>query len=963
MVRSKDFDARQRIKELSMINALNEALNAAAATLQQAAHAEADVFGAVQAQLSVLKLFGSLSLFDTDNRLVLRSIAYPRKALKLLEKLTGLSAIGYSIPWQEVEIYRHAIETKRPIFIEESSEAVRQFLPPKAHRFLPQIFETLHNPPGILAPLVSEGRVLGVFTAAGADLSQESLPAMTAFANHIAIVLEKASLFEDLARESRQRIQAQEELNRYQRGLLSTALQAAKAGAWEWVIATGKATWSEENFRLMGYDPGKDQSSYENWLRVVHPEDRQAAEAQVNEAVKGDGNLDIEFRIVLPDGKIRWIRDVGSFILDEHGEPYGLYGIQLDITERKVREEERARLEFKLRESEARYRTLFDRVPVGLYRTTPSGAFIDVNQALVEILGYPDHQTLLEQKAIDLHVRPEARSAWQDRLLEQGVDRSEVQARRWDGETIWLESHARVIYDQHGVPSYYDGSLLDINERKIAEAAQRRSAQLLDRTFASLSDAVFVIDVSDRTIVACNPAVASVFGYSVEEVIGRNTEFLHVDHEKYLQFAVQLYPVLDAKGIYHSEYQMRRKDGSIFTSEYTVTEILDAEGRRSGAVSVVRDITERKRWEQRLRLLESVVVYANDAIVVTEAESIDLPGPRIVYVNEAFTRMTGHRLEEVLGKSPRILQGSGTTRATLDRIRAALEKKESVRAELINHTKDGSQFWVDVNIVPIYDEDGHHTHWLSVQREITDRKRAEGEREELFQQVQAGRERLKVLSKELVEVQENERRHLAHELHDETGQALTGLKLILEIAEKMSSENGELKKRILQAQEIVDQITTQVHDLSLDLRPPMLDDMGLLPTFLWHFERYGEQTDIRVDLSHRGLKNRRFPQRIEIDAFRIVQEALTNVARHAHVDRVMVRLWADDHILGLQVEDRGSGFDTGSVSKASGIGLASMRERSELLGGLFEIVSSPKNGTRLIVELPIDGGAIERRER
>ncbi|WP_343897337.1 HWE histidine kinase domain-containing protein, partial [Craurococcus roseus] len=128
---------------------------------------------------------------------------------------------------------------------------------------------------------------------------------------------------------------------------------------------------------------------------------------------------------------------------------------------------------------------------------------------------------------------------------------------------------------------------------------------------------------------------------------------------------------------------------------------------------------------ERLRLLESVAVHANDAILITEAEPIDLPGPRILYCNAAFTRTTGYAESEILGRTPRLLQGPGTDRAALARLNAALARWEPVVAELLNYKKDGSTFWVELSIVPVADETGWFTHWVSVQRDVSDRKAAE----------------------------------------------------------------------------------------------------------------------------------------------------------------------------------------------------------------------------------------------
>ncbi|HEY9653082.1 MAG TPA: PAS domain S-box protein [Coleofasciculaceae cyanobacterium] len=143
--------------------------------------------------------------------------------------------------------------------------------------------------------------------------------------------------------------------------------------------------------------------------------------------------------------------------------------------------------------------------------------------------------------------------------------------------------------------------------------------------------------------------------------------------------------------------------------------------------SLQMEIAKRQRQERQLRLLESVVIHANDAVLITEAEPIDEPGPRILYANAAFTRMTGYTLEEVLGKTPRILQGQNSDRTQLDRIRAALSTWKPITVEVINYHKNGSEFWVELSLVPIANEQGWYTHWIAVQRDITKRKQAEQE--------------------------------------------------------------------------------------------------------------------------------------------------------------------------------------------------------------------------------------------
>jgi PAS domain S-box-containing protein len=230
--------------------------------------------------------------------------------------------------------------------------------------------------------------------------------------------------------------------------------------------------------------------------------------------------------------------------------------------------------------------------------------------------------------------------------------------------------------------------------------------------------------------------------------------------------------------------------------------------------------------------------------------------------------------------------------------------------------------------------------------EIGERRRAEDASRDYA-------ERLKILSRRLMEVQEVERRNIARELHDEISQVLTGLKLSLEMCARLPVD--DVGASLDQAKMLVNELMARARKLSLDLRPGMLDDLGLLPALLWHIEHYTAQTRVRVIFKNGGLEGRRFTPEVETAAYRIVQEALTNVARHASVSEATVRVWTDHQTLIIRVEDRGSGFDPEAVLAVSDTsGLAGMRERAILLGGQLSIESSGGTGTRLTAELKIN---------
>lgn len=221
---------------------------------------------------------------------------------------------------------------------------------------------------------------------------------------------------------------------------------------------------------------------------------------------------------------------------------------------------------------------------------------------------------------------------------------------------------------------------------------------------------------------------------------------------------------------------------------------------------------------------------------------------------------------------------------------------------------------------------------------------------QLYQEVEAARRQLQRLSQRLVAVQEEERRNIARELHDQIGQMLTGLKTSLDLAKFSASKT--IGESLEQAQQQTNELLQRVRNLSLDLRPAMLDDLGLLPALLWLFDRYTAQTQVKVNFKQTGI-DRRFSPELETTIYRIVQEALTNVARHSHADQANIFLWTTANSISLQIEDAGVGFVPEEVlAGRHSSGLTGMQERALLLLGKLTIESSPGAGTCLAAEFP-----------
>jgi PAS domain S-box-containing protein len=337
------------------------------------------------------------------------------------------------------------------------------------------------------------------------------------------------------------------------------------------------------------------------------------------------------------------------------------------------------------------------------------------------------------------------------------------------------------------------------------------------------------------------------------------------------------------------------------------------------------------RLQERNSLLYGLFEQAPQAIALTNGDT------QVVRVNREFTRVFGYTPQEALGRRLCELIVPGEFREEFERYVEMVSHGKRVDVEAVRQRKDGSRLHVLVVSVPVSVPDGQ-TVVCAMYRDITERKAAETA--------------LQTLSSRLLEIQEAERQHLARELHDEIGQLLTSLRLLPRLNGDSPAE--ALKARFEHARVIVDDLLGRVRGLSFDLRPADLDQLGLLPALLAFFERYTAQTGVLVNFKHQGV-DRRFAPQVETGAYRIVQEALTNTARHAGVAGVTVLVWTDADKLHLQIDDRGRGFNPEAVLKTprSG-GLIGMQERIMLLGGRMNIESSPGSGTTITAELPFD---------
>ena len=355
-------------------------------------------------------------------------------------------------------------------------------------------------------------------------------------------------------------------------------------------------------------------------------------------------------------------------------------------------------------------------------------------------------------------------------------------------------------------------------------------------------------------------------------------------------------------------------------------------------------IAERKHAETALRESEEryreLFENAKDAIYVH-----DLKGTYLS-VNRAAERLSGYSREEIVGHNFNEFVAPEHVRYVRESFWKKLAQRGETTYAIDVIAKDGRRIPIEVSSRAIY-EKGELVGIQGMARDITERKQAQ--------------DALQMFSRQLIEAQEDERRRIARELHDQIGQILTAVKMNLHAVQQFcqGSEAGSYVKDNIEA---VDEALRLVRDLSVDLRPPILDDLGLATALRWYVDRYTKRTGLNVDVViELPDENERFSRELETACFRIAQEALTNVIRHAKASQVLVRLSRDGDVLLLNVKDDGVGFDVEQLRnrtpRAATLGLVSMQERAHAAGGIIEIDSAPAVGTEIRFSLPLDGNS------
>ena len=526
------------------------------------------------------------------------------------------------------------------------------------------------------------------------------------------------------------------------------------------------------------------------------------------------------------------------------------------------------------------------------------------------------------------------------------------------------------------------------------EVERARFKAVLTQMTAGLA----VVEAPSGKLILANAQLAHIFRkqlLSIQNV--EEYEQLKGFHEDGTRYLPSDWPaarsIHDGETVWDEEINILRDDGSRGTIRVSSTPIRDRSGTIILAVTTCYDVTEQKKANESVEKytaqLQSLaraslkihsagsprmvaqavteaareIVGAHLSVTCFTADANQAQAIHYVSLSEKYTRSKGHEKKpDEAGIDSLVREMNGPLRLTQAELEAHPRRREFSTAAGQHATLRG---WLaaplvgrdrsNLGLIHLSDKyEGDFTaNDEAIVVQLAQAAAVALENAWLYEQVKAGRDRMQSLSTQVLEAQEIERKHLARELHDEVGQELTSLRLLLKPDDHGSS--SPMNERIEQVRGIVDVLLERIRSLSFDLRPAALDELGLLPALVVLLERYTRQTAIQVTFKHEGLDGR-FEPEVETSAYRLIQEALTNVARHADTRSVTVRVWANAEILSLQVEDQGRGFDSEAAmaSTASG-GLTGMRERVALLSGQLAIESTPSAGTQITAELPLRG--------
>ncbi len=653
----------------------------------------------------------------------------------------------------------------------------------------------------------------------------------------------------------------------------------------------------------------------------------------IERGLAGEPGTAVELRCLRRDGSPVEVSLWAAPLRSEAGEIIGIMEILADSTASKLA----------LRESEAHLRAFSDHNPASTFVKDSGGRYLEINRQFEQVFGLTREQVIgkTDEEIFEPSQAAEFR-ANDLKVLQAGTTMEFEETARY-GDGVHTSIVAKFpLRDAQGRMCLVGGVATDITERKRLEQRLREPEARYRGLVERIPAIAYVAPGHDPgATLYISPQIEQVLGIPANAFLsepGFRIRQLHQeDRERVL---AQLSEACASRRVFSCEYRMIARDGRTVWIRDEGNFIFDETGKPTALQGIMLDITDLTRAENALdesrKRLQALFDNIRDGILLVDGNA------KHVDANPAFCELLGYSREEMLRMS------------LWDDV--PLHRREKVyelwrtflvlgrlEGEFTVLRKDGSTVEVEYRAVAHFMPDLH----LTTVRDITARRRAEDELKQYATH-------LKFLSRRLVEVQENERRTLVRELHDRTGQNLTAINLQLGAIRDQCSAQAQkaILARVDDAMALVAATIEATRDVMSNLRPPVLEDYGLLAGLRWYGEIFSQRTGLSVEISGVEPSPRLAPV-VETALFRIAQEALTNVAKHANASRIDIALDWEATRVRLTIADNGRGFDvTAERPLNAGWGLLVMRERVDAVDGILQVDSAPGRGMRVVVEVP-----------
>ena len=751
----------------------------------------------------------------------------------------------------------------------------------------------------------------------------------------------------------------------------------------------GHIFWYNQRwYEYLGITPKQMDNS--GWEKFHDPVELPKVVARWKASLKTRKTFEMTFPLRGADGIFRQFLTRVIPLKNAAGRVLQWFGTNTDV-------DELMRVEEALSHSEQLHRVAFDLAPTGIAYSKPDGHLFKVNENMCEITGYSAAE-LMRMKISDLtHPDDQLREAATLTAFMHGeAPNFEIKERyiRKDGLIRWVSVMARMVPDAAGRPLHTIAAVQDITNRKQAEDKLKISEIRYRRLFETAHDGVLLLDPGTRKIIDANPFMTELLGYPHNELVGK--ELFQIGLLKDEAASQEMFAKLTKKHeVRYEDLPLKSQTGRL--QEVEVVANLYQEAGHSVIQCNIRDITERKQAEIHSVRLAAIVESSDDAII-----GMDMKG-NVTDWNKGAEKIFGYSASEMVGYSiTRLIPASRSNEEEkiLRKIRSGISVEHF---ETQRQTKDGRLIDVSVTASPIRQKNGKIAGVSKVARDTTQQRHAEAAQRRiallaasnaklenevnqrrtleatlkkseqhqiaLLKQSQLMQEQLRRLSREILSAQEEERREISRELHDVIAQTLTGINVRLAALAKEATINTKhLDRDIASTQRLVEKSVDIVHRFARELRPAVLDDLGLIPALHSFVKTFSKRTHIHIHLqAFAGVEELDIVKRTVL--FRVAQEALTNVARHAKASRVELNLVKLPDGVVMRIKDNGKSFDVERTLQANAgkrLGLLGMRERVEMVGGTFGVKSVPGEGTTIQVEMPAAksrGGIADKKIR